>query len=92
MNYNYHTHTKRCGHASGSPEEYVLRAIEGGIKYMGFSDHLPLKFNDGSEGRHRIPFGEAEAYMKETRALAEKYKDKIEIIVSRNSQFRGINL
>lgn len=87
MNYNYHTHTKRCGHASGSPEEYVLRAIEGKIKYMGFSDHLPLKFKDGSEGRHRIPFGEAEAYMKEIRELSEKYKDKIDIIAGFEAEY-----
>ena len=87
MNYNYHTHTKRCGHASGSPEEYVLRAIEGKIKYMGFSDHLPLKFKDGSEGRHRIPFGDAEAYIKEIRNLAEKYMDKIDIIVGFEAEY-----
>ena len=79
MNYNYHTHTKRCGHATGEVEEYILRAIEGGIKYMGFSDHVPLKFNDGSEGRHRIPFDDAVSYMDEIRELAEKYKDTVEI-------------
>lgn len=87
MNYNYHTHTKRCGHASGSSEEYVLRAIEGTIEYMGFSDHLPLKFKDGSQGGHRIPFEEAEAYIKEIRELAEKYKDKIDIIVGFESEY-----
>jgi metal-dependent HD superfamily phosphatase/phosphodiesterase len=27
MNYNYHTHTFRSHHASGTPEEYILRAI-----------------------------------------------------------------
>ena len=26
MDYNLHTHTKRCGHASGEDEEYVLAA------------------------------------------------------------------
>ena len=25
---NYHTHTKRCGHAIGEDEEYVVNAIE----------------------------------------------------------------
>ena len=33
MNYNYHTRTYLCRHASGTPEEYVQRAIENGIKY-----------------------------------------------------------
>ena len=36
---NFHTHTTRCLHASGSDEEYVLKAIELGYKTLGFSDH-----------------------------------------------------
>ncbi len=35
---NYHTHTKRCGHAKGTDEEYVIAAIEGGFDELGFSD------------------------------------------------------
>ena len=42
---NYHTYTARCGHASGREEEYILRAIEGGIKILGFSDHIPLSIH-----------------------------------------------
>ena len=38
---DYHIHTAWCGHASGSMEEYVLRAIELGLPEMGFSEHLP---------------------------------------------------
>lgn len=79
MEYNYHTHTVRCHHAVGEAEEYVVRAIENGIKYMGFSDHVPLKFKDGSEAGHRIPVCEGKAYCDEIKALCEKYKDKIEI-------------
>ena len=40
--YNYHTHTYRCGHASGKEEDYVLAAIKLGIKRLGFSDHIIL--------------------------------------------------
>ena len=29
--YNYHTHTKRCGHAVGEDEEYVIAAINNGL-------------------------------------------------------------
>ena len=39
--YNYHCHTKRCGHASGTDEEYVEAAIKAGYKVLGFSDHGP---------------------------------------------------
>ena len=41
MNYNFHTHTYLCGHATGLPEEYIQRAISCGIKHLGFSDHAP---------------------------------------------------
>ena len=54
MKYNYHTHTYLCGHAEGAPEEYVLKAIEGGIKYMGFSEHIPHLEKDGTDSPHRV--------------------------------------
>ncbi len=79
MNYNFHTHTYRCGHAEGTDEEYVLRAIECGIKHLGFSDHVPLKFSDGHESNYRCPTAEAEGYIQSIKALREKYKDKIDI-------------
>ncbi len=35
-------HTTLCGHAIGSPEEYVRHGIKIGLKEMGFSDHAPM--------------------------------------------------
>ena len=34
--FNYHSHTKRCGHAIGEDEEYVLAAIANGYTKMAF--------------------------------------------------------
>ena len=68
-------------YASGTPEEYVLRAIENGIKYMGFSDHVPMLFDDGKQAGHRIPIDEGKAYVDEIKALAKKYKKQIDIKV-----------
>ncbi len=79
MNYNYHTHTYRCHHASGTPEEYIKRAIECGITHMGFSDHVPFKFPDGFEAGYRVSEAEAESYVSEIATLREKYRDKIDI-------------
>lgn len=79
MNYNYHTHTPRCGHATGTEEEYILRALNGGIKHMGFSDHFPFAFPDGRESSFRVPVAEAKAYVAELSALREKYQDQIEL-------------
>lgn len=81
MNYNFHTHTVRCSHATGTEEEYVQRAIENGIRYMGFSDHAPFRFDDGYEALYRVPESDAKTYCNEIRELAEKYKDQAEIRV-----------
>lgn len=37
--FNYHTHTKRCGHADGDDEQYVRAAMMTGFKELGFSEH-----------------------------------------------------
>jgi histidinol-phosphatase (PHP family) len=46
MNYglfaDYHTHTYRCGHATGRAAEYVAAARAIGLGGIGISDHLPL--------------------------------------------------
>jgi histidinol-phosphatase (PHP family) len=81
MEFNLHTHTKRCGHAIGEDEEYVLAAIEAGIKTLGFSDHAPFLFPSGKEQGHCVKTGEAEEYCESILSLKEKYKDKIDIHV-----------
>ncbi len=39
---DYHVHTPLCGHAMGTPQEYIQKAIEYGLREIGFSDHAPL--------------------------------------------------
>ena len=43
IDYNYHTHTFRCGHAYGTDEEFVLEAINQGFRFIGFADHGIVK-------------------------------------------------
>lgn len=78
---NYHTHTFRCNHATGSEEEYILNAIDGGIKIMGFSDHAPAILYDGYRLSWRVQPEDAEDYFKTIKNLREKYKDKIKIYI-----------
>ena len=75
--YNFHTHTKRCGHAYGEDEEYVLNAIEAGFKVLGFSDHVPLP--GISQKRIRADYEELDGYVHSINELKKKYKDKITI-------------
>ena len=79
MIYNYHTHTVRCAHATGTEEEYVLRAVENGIRFMGFSDHFPYQYENGYEANYRVPVSQAKEYRKTIKALSEKYGDRIQI-------------
>ena len=79
MKYNYHTHTIWCGHATGTPEEYVIRAMGNGVKTLGFSEHIPLVFPDGFDSGYRLRLEEAKEYFTELTLLKEKYSGKIDI-------------
>ena len=87
MDYNFHTHTTRCRHASGGDEEYINCAIEAGIKHLGFSDHAPFIFPDGFENRYRVPMSEGKSYVDDLRILREKYRDQIEISIGLEMEY-----
>ena len=76
---NYHTHTKRCGHATGEDEDYVLEAIGQGFRTLGFSDHAMLP--DFSEPYKRGDYSLFQGYCDSIDALKKKYKDQIEILL-----------
>ena len=87
MDYNYHTHTYRCGHASGTIEEYIIRAIENGIKYLGFSDHIPYMCKTGDETSYRVPLAQGKDYFDEINQLREKYKNQINIEIGFETEY-----
>ena len=73
---NYHTHTKRCGHAIGEDEEYVLEAIGKGFRTLGFSDHA--MFPTFSEPHVRGDYQQCfDDYISSINALRKKYSQKI---------------
>ena len=77
IDYCFHTHTSRCGHAKGSDEEYVISAIEHGLTRLGFSDHImiPGIVQHPIRGNYEL----MEDYITSITNLKEKYKDQIEI-------------
>ena len=85
QNFNYHTHTYRCGHAYGTDEEYVLAAIEAGYKILGFSDHGP--YRNLLLPRTRMSWDMLDEYVDSINTLKEKYKDQIEIHVGLETEF-----
>ena len=81
MKANYHTHTSRCGHASGTDEQYVRAAIGQGFEELGFSDHVPWPYEDGfSHPGVRMNVSQLGEYLSSVRALARRYRDQIHIL------------
>ena len=76
---NYHTHTKRCRHARGEDEEYVLAALDRGLQILGFADHSPYIFPGDYYSTMRMPMCELEDYVSSVLFLREKYADQITI-------------
>ena len=72
MKTNYHTHTTRCMHATGSDEDYVLSAIKGGYQELGFSDHTPWKYHTDYVADMRMFPEELPGYVESLRSLREK--------------------
>ncbi len=77
MRVDLHNHTTLCNHATGSSEDYLLRAIELGIDVYGFSDHAPMPYDP----KYRMDISQKPIYEKEILDLKEKYKDDIQVLL-----------
>ncbi len=76
---NYHTHTKRCRHAFGEDEEFVLAALDRGLQILGFSDHSPYIFDGDYYSTFRMPMSDLEDYVTSILSLRKKYAEQIDI-------------
>lgn len=81
QNFNYHSHTYRCGHADldMTDEEYVNEYIKLGLKKVAFTDHAPEKNEIDIRKNMRMEYKQKDEYLSSIKYLKEKYKDKIEI-------------
>ena len=81
QNFNYHTHTKRCGHAEEGYEDegYVKEALETGIKFLAFTDHIPFSNTKDARTNVRMTYDEIEEYIQSIIKLKGKYKGEIDI-------------
>lgn len=83
QNFNYHSHTYRCKHASKTAmdRDYVEAAIRAGYTSMAFTDHIPLRekldFNDNM----RMALSSTNEYIESINKLKKDYEDKIDIKV-----------
>lgn len=80
QNFNYHTHTYRCGHADLiEDEEYVKEYIKMGFKKVAFTDHCPEKNEIDKRTHMRMKYSQKVEYLNNIRILKEKYAEQIEI-------------
>ncbi len=84
---NYHTHTWRCRHAWDTEREYVERAIEGGIKILGFSDHTPYRHLDSPDNTVRMEMREFEGYVDMILKLRDEYAADIQIYLGAEVEY-----
>lgn len=84
---NYHAHTFRCHHATGTEEEYIQRAINHGLKIFGFSDHVPMPFPDGHQSNFRVPLELLDNYIRTLEMLREKYAGQIQILIGFEAEY-----
>jgi histidinol-phosphatase (PHP family) len=71
---NYHTHTNYCD-GKASPREMVEYAVAHGMRYLGFSGHAPLPY----ENTFSIKDDNYVPYCNTIRELQHEYANQIEI-------------
>ncbi|HUK82458.1 MAG TPA: histidinol-phosphatase [Verrucomicrobiae bacterium] len=76
---DYHMHTPLCKHATGPMEAYVERAIDLGLREIGFSDHNPLP--RGLAANVRMAEGELDYYVNRVLDLRFQYRGKIDVLL-----------
>ena len=81
QNFNYHTHTYRCGHTQKdmTDEDFVNEFIKKGFKKIAFTDHCPQKQSIDKRKNMRMEYSQINEYLDSIKYLKDKYKDKIEI-------------
>lgn len=87
IQYNFHNHTYRCGHAKMCiDEEYLKIYNEMNFKQVGFSEHMPLSKMQLPEERDRMYIKEFKNYKKSISKLKKKYKN-IEVLIGLECEY-----
>lgn len=85
MKYNFHTHTKRCGHAVGEDEEYIVSAINNNYKVLGISDHNP--YRNMSVPLQRMEWNDYSNYLDDIKKLKNKYNKDIKMYIGLECEY-----
>lgn len=83
MRIDLHNHTPLCQHATGTPEEYIQKAIALGIDVYGFSCHAPMAFDT----KYRMSLAQLPEYFETLQSLRQSYKTHIDIRIGLEVDF-----
>ncbi len=89
MKFDLHTHHERCGHASGTIEDYIKAAIRAELQVIGISDHSPFFAREGDHSSPGIAMAISmfPEYVAEVLSLKQKYAGKIEVLLGMESDY-----
>lgn len=87
MKENFHTHTERCKHATGTDEAYVIAALESGFTRLGFADHAPWHYSSDYIGPFRMHPSEFPTYRASIEALKKKYAGQIDVCLGLEMEY-----
>jgi len=82
---DYHMHTPRCNHATGTVMEYAQAAITAGLREIGMSDHSPMP--DDFDKPWRMDRSELSDYLSEVEQARVSVKEKLDIRVGLEADF-----
>lgn len=84
---NLHTHTLRCGHATGADVDYIQAAMRGGFDTLGFSEHSPHQYPGGYISRSHISLDSLEEYVKTISTLQKEFEGQIQILLGSEIEY-----
>ena len=70
-----HIHTERCGHATGTVDDYVRAAVKGGLVGMAITEHLALPEEFDPHNHLSMPACDLEDYLVEVDLTAQRYPE-----------------
>ncbi|MFQ5344743.1 MAG: histidinol-phosphatase HisJ family protein [Mariprofundus sp.] len=82
---DYHMHTPRCNHATGTVLEYAEAAIAAGLTEIGMSDHSPMP--GGFDKAWRMDRSEMSHYLEEVAQARDLLSDQLTIRIGLEADF-----
>ena len=79
MKNNYHTHTPRCKHASGTEFEYCEKAVENHYSILGFTDHCAWPYREGFVSTFHMDISQIDDYVSSVMAARQQYEGRLEV-------------